>query len=67
MKTVSKADQKFIAGGREYTVFAFFGSTGVEYKTVGEAIQMNPPGSRILVKNREYSGATELEYCILKE
>ena len=62
---VQKKGQKFKFYGEILEAVSFFGETGIEYSTAKEAIENNPKGSNIIVKNLEHGGATELSLSYL--
>lgn len=65
-KQPEKVGDKFKYLGNLYTVSAFFGRSGVAYKTYAEARKMNPAGI-ISVEVKETGGAAYYESCELIE
>jgi|694.fasta_scaffold22042_14 hypothetical protein len=63
-KKVEKAGQKFESEGMILTVDSFSRGGKTGYKSLKECISENPKG-RILVKNQEFGGFTQLTRSFL--
>jgi len=57
---VTKVGEKFTFHGKTFTVKSFFGQSGVEYDTPEQVVKNNSGGTRVLVKNQEFGGSTNL-------
>lgn len=57
---VTKVGEKFTFQNKVFTVQSFFGQSGVDYDTPEQVVKNNIGGTRVLVKNQEFGGSTNL-------